>query len=138
MSEQYRKFMGYLWFQKEDNIYTVGLHEDALDEIEKITSLDLPAEGEAVEADIACGTIETDDGQLEVYVPVSGVVTELNSAVIEDPTLIQEDPYDGWLLKIESEDDFDDEDVDDEDEDEDDEDDEDEDEDDEEEEDDED
>ncbi|MBX3016894.1 MAG: glycine cleavage system protein H [Bdellovibrionaceae bacterium] len=98
--------MGYLWFQREDNVYTIGINEDAVDEIEKITALDLPAEGESVEAEVVCGSIETDDGQMDVYVPVTGVVTEINSAVMEDPSLIQEDPYDGWLFKIESEEDY--------------------------------
>ncbi len=106
MAEQYRNFMGYLWFQREDNVYTIGINEDAVDEIEKITALDLPAEGESVEAEVVCGSIETDDGQMDVYVPVTGVVTEINSAVMEDPSLIQEDPYDGWLFKIESEEDY--------------------------------
>lgn len=119
MSEQYRNYMGYLWFQKEDNVYTVGINEDAVDEIEKITALDLPAEGETVEVDVVCGSIETDDGQMDVYVPVTGVVTELNTAVMEDPTLIQEDPYDGWLFKIESDEDYEEPDDEDEDEDED-------------------
>jgi len=126
MSEQYRNYMGYLWFQKEDNVYTIGINEEGLEEIEKIRSLDLPAEGESVEPDVVCGTLETDDGQLDIYVPVAGTVVELNSAVLEDPSLIQDDPVDGWLLKIESDEDFEesdddeDEDEDDEDEDEDD------------------
>jgi len=126
--EQYKNFMGYLWVQKEDNIFTIGLNEDALDDIESIASLDLPTEGELVEADAVLGSIETQDGPLELFSPVSGTVSEVNSTVIEDPTLIQDDPYDSWLFKIESEDemseddDEDDEDEDDDDEDEDDED----------------
>lgn len=106
MSEIYKNFMGYLWFQKEDNIYTVGINEEGLEEIEKIRNLDLPAEGESVEPDVVCGSIETDDGQMDVYAPVAGTIVELNSAVLEDPTLIQDDPIDGWLFKIESDEDY--------------------------------
>lgn len=123
-SDQYRNFMGYLWFQKEDNVYTIGINEDGLEDIEKINSIELPPEGETVQADVVLGSVETDDGQLDIYSPVSGNIIELNTAVVEDPELIQEDPYDGWLIKIESEEDV--EDLDDEDEDDDDEDDEDE------------
>lgn len=130
MSEQYRNFMGYLWFQKEDNQYTIGVNEEGVEEIEKIRAIDLPAEGEEVEAEVVCGSIETDDGQMDIYSPVSGTIVEINSAVIEDPSLIQEDPYDGWLFKIESEEEYDeDEDDEDDEDDDDDEDDEDEDED---------
>lgn len=118
-SDQYRNFMGYLWFQKEDNVYTIGINEDGLDEIENINSIDLPPEGEAIQADVVLGSVETDDGPLDIYSPVSGSVIELNTAVIEDPTLIQEDPYDGWLLKIESDEDVEDMDSDEDDDDED-------------------
>ena len=119
-ADDYRNFMGYLWFQKEDNIYTIGINEDGIEEIENINTVDFPREGEAIEAEVVCGSIETDDGPLDIYSPVSGTVVEVNAAVIEDPTLIQEDPYDSWLLKIESKDDYegDDEDEDEDDEDE--------------------
>lgn len=120
MSEQYRNFMGYLWFQKEDNVYTIGINEEGLEDIEKINSLDLPTENEAIQSDVVCGSIDTDDGQLDLYSPVSGNVIEINNAVVEDPELIQEDPYDGWLFKIESDDDADEIDTDDDEEDDDD------------------
>jgi len=121
MAEQYKTFMGHLWYQKEDNVYTVGLNEDALDEIESISSVDLPPEGEVIESDVVLGSIETDNGPLDIYSPVSGNVVEINTTVTEDPSLIQDDPYDAWLFKIESDEDVSDEDED-EDEDEDDED----------------
>lgn len=117
MAEQYRNYMGYLWFQKEDNVYTVGLNEDALEDFDSIESLEMPTENEVVENDVSCGTIETDTGTLDLYPPVKGTVTEINSAVVEDPSLIQDDPYDGWLFKIESDEEFSDEDEEDDDED---------------------
>jgi glycine cleavage system H protein len=106
-SEQYRNFMGYLWYQKEDNIITIGVNEDGLEQIENVTSIDLPREGEEIEADVVLGSIETDDGPMDIYSPVSGKVIEINTAVIEEPDTIQEDPYEGWLLKIESTEDID-------------------------------
>lgn len=115
MAEQYRNFMDYLWVQKEDNVYTIGLNEDALDDIESIKSVDLPPEGEAIESEVVLGQIETDQGQIDIFSPVSGSVTEVNTTVVEDPSLIQDDPYDAWLLKIESDEDFSDDDEDDED-----------------------
>lgn len=120
MSEQYRNFMGYLWVQKEDNVYTIGINEDGLDEISEIESVELPQENEEIEADVVIGSIETSDGPLDLYSPVSGKVIEVNTAVVEDPEEIQEDPYDAWLIKIESEEEMEDEDEEDEDEDEDD------------------
>ncbi|MEZ0391073.1 MAG: glycine cleavage system protein H, partial [Pseudobdellovibrionaceae bacterium] len=52
------------------------------------------------------GSLETDEGPLDIYSPVAGNVVEVNNTVLEDPTLIQDDPYDAWLFKVESEDDY--------------------------------
>ena len=113
MSE-YRNFMGYMWVQKEDGTYTLGINEDGADEISEINTIELPQENEEIEADVVFGSIETDDGPLDLYSPVSGKVIEVNPAIVEDPNIIQEDPYEAWLVKIESTEDMDD--VDDEDE----------------------
>ena len=62
----------------------------------------LTPEQEKVEEDVAIGTIETDDGPLDIFSPVEGTVIEVNSQVQEDPSVIQDDPYEeGWLLRIE-------------------------------------
>ncbi len=108
MSDEYRNFMGYLWVLREGNIYTIGVNEEGLEEITEIETLELPQEQEEVEADVVIGAIETSDGPLDIYTPVSGKIIEINAAVMEDASIIMEDPYDAWLLKIESEDDMDD------------------------------
>ncbi len=122
-----RNFMGYLWVQEEDGVITIGINEDGLADFEEITSIELPAESESVDSDVVIGTIETDDGPLDIYSPVSGTVIEVNSAVLDEPSIIMEDPYEeGWLIRIEadeeSDDDEDEDDEDDDDEEEDDED----------------
>ena len=116
-----RNFMGYLWVQQAEGVVTIGINEEGLQDFEEISSVELPPEGEKVEADVVLGTVETDDGPLDIYSPVSGTVLEINSQVIDEPALIQEDPYEeGWLIRIEADDDLDeDEDEDDDDDDED-------------------
>jgi glycine cleavage system H protein len=118
-ADDVRNFMGYLWVRQEDGVVTIGINEDGLEDFEEISSLELPSEQEKIEADVVIGTLETDDGPLDIYSPVSGTVIEINSQVLEDPSIIMEDPYEeGWLLRIEAEEDLDeDEDEDDEDED---------------------
>lgn len=102
MSDNIRNFMGYMWVQEEDGIITIGINEDGLEDFEEITSIELPPENEKVEADVVLGTIETDDGPLDIYSPVDGTVVEINNQVLEDPSIIQEDPYEeGWLIRIE-------------------------------------
>ncbi len=102
-SESVRNFMGYLWYQVEDDIVTIGVNEEGLEEIDEILTVELPQENDKVEAEEVCGSIETNDGPLDIYTPFSGKIVEINSTVIEEPSLIQEDPYgDGWLIKLES------------------------------------
>lgn len=124
-SDDVRNYMGYLWIQQADGVVTIGVNEDGLEDFESITSIELPSEQEKVEAEAVIGTIETDDGPMDIYSPVSGTVIEVNSQVVEDPSIIMEDPYEeGWLVRIEADEDLDeDEDDDDDDDDDDDEDD---------------
>lgn len=128
-SDDVRNFMGYLWVRQEDGVVTIGINEDGLEDFAEVSSLELPAEQEKIDADVVIGTLETDEGPLDIYSPVSGTVIEINSQVMEDPSIIIEDPYEeGWLIRIEADEELDedeDDDLDEDDEDEDDEDDED-------------
>lgn len=119
MSSDVKNFNHHMWYQEADGIITIGINEEGLADITEISSVDLPPEQEKVEEDVAIGTIETDDGPLDIYSPVEGTVIEVNSQVMEDPSIIQDDPYEeGWLLRIEASEDIadDDDEVDDEDE----------------------
>ncbi len=104
MSEdEVKNFMGYLWMKEEDGIVTIGINESGLEDFTEIQSIDFPSEGEKVEAEVACATIETDDGPLDIYAPVDGTVLEVNGQAVDDPSLILEDPYEeGWLIRIEA------------------------------------
>jgi glycine cleavage system H protein len=124
MSGDVKNFNHHMWYQEADGIITIGINEEGLADITEITSIDLPPEQEKVEEDVAIGTIETDDGPLDIYSPVEGTVIEVNSQVSEDPSIIHDDPYEeGWLLRIEPSEELADDDDEDADEDEDDEDD---------------
>ncbi len=103
MSER-RNYMGSMWMQNDDGVITIGINEEALEDFDEISSVDLSPEGEKVEAEAVIGTIETSDGPLDIYSPVDGEILEINAQVVEDPTIIMEDPYEeGWLVKIEAE-----------------------------------
>jgi glycine cleavage system H protein len=101
-SEEYIPYMGYSWLQVEDDTVTVGISEEGLSELTEITTVKLPSENEEFTVDEICGEIETDEGVLNLYCPVEGKVIEINAAVVENPSLIMEDPYgDGWLFRVE-------------------------------------
>ena len=113
MESEIKNFAHHMWYREEDGIITIGINDEGLADITEITSVDLPPENESVSEDVAIGTIETDDGPLDIYSPVAGKVVEINSQLLDDPELIQEDPYEeGWLLRIEASEAIDDEDED--------------------------
>lgn len=101
-SDEFIPYMGYEWLQVEDDTVTVGISDEGLSELTDITSVKLPSESEELTPDEICGEIETDEGVLNLYCPVEGKVIEINAAVVENPSLIMEDPYgDGWLFRVE-------------------------------------
>lgn len=108
-SEDVKNYLGHMWYRQEDGVITIGITEDALEDFESINSVELPAEHEKVDSEAVIGTIETDDGPLDIYSPVEGTIIEINTQVVEDPSIIMEDPYEeGWLVRIEADEDHDD------------------------------
>ncbi len=104
MSEQ-MTYMGYEWISVEDGVVTVGLTEDAVADLSEEVTLNLPDQDDIVTAGKICADIESDNGNLNIYCPVSGTVIEVNEAVLENPDLLQDDPTDeGWLFKVEADD----------------------------------
>lgn len=95
-------YMGYEWVLVEDGSLVVGINEQGLDEFTEINKTNLPAVDEEVAPDEVCGELETDQGPMNLYCPIDGTVIEVNEAVVENPSLIQEDCFgDGWLFKVE-------------------------------------
>lgn len=121
MSEQIKNFNHFQWYKLEEGIITIGINENALEDITEITNIDIPPEQEKVDSDMAFGSLETDDGTLDLMSPFEGTIIEVNTQAVEDPQMVIDDPYEeGWLVRIEVTEDLD-EDEDDEDEEEDDE-----------------
>lgn len=97
--------MDYLWVTSEDGVVTVGVDEDAAADLSDELTLNLPEEDDVVMAGKVCGDIESESGNLNIYSPVSGTVLEVNEAIMDNPSLILEDPLDeGWLFKVEADD----------------------------------
>jgi glycine cleavage system H protein len=102
MAGKIKNFNHNLWYSEEDGIITIGINEEGLQDITEINSIDLPPEQEKVEADTAFGSVESDDGTIDIVSPFDGTIIELNAQVVEDPAVLMEDPYEeGWLVRIE-------------------------------------
>ena len=82
----------------------IGISAVAADALGDIVYVDLPEVGSAVTAGEACGEVESTKSVSDLYAPVTGEVTEINPAVVDDPALINSDPYGaGWLFKVAAE-----------------------------------
>lgn len=85
----------------DDGVGTVGITWFAQDELGEITYVDLPDKGERVTAGDPYGVIESMKTMSDLYAPVSGEVLEVNAALTDEPTLVNQDPYgQGWLIRI--------------------------------------
>ncbi|WP_018655812.1 glycine cleavage system protein GcvH [Actinomadura flavalba] len=86
----------------EDGVVTVGITAHAADALGEIVFLELQfGEGDQAEAGEPCGEVESTKSVSELFSPVSGEVTAINHAVIDEPKVINDDPYgEGWIFKV--------------------------------------
>ncbi|MEX0268719.1 glycine cleavage system protein GcvH [Leptolyngbyaceae cyanobacterium UHCC 1019] len=85
----------------DGEIATIGITAFAIDQLGDIVFLELPEMGDAIERGEKFGTIESVKAVEDLNAPVSGTVIEINSALLEAPEQIGDDPYgEGWLLKV--------------------------------------
>ncbi len=86
----------------DGNIATVGISANAADELGDIIEVMFPEVGEEVTQGEMFMAVESIKSAQDLYAPVSGVITELNTALLDTPELINDDPEgDGWIVKIE-------------------------------------
>ncbi len=96
-------YADYEWVEVQENILTIGISDDGLENINGIRRAELPEEGTTVDAEEVFGELETEDGPVHLYAPVKGTIIEINNAVIESAEIISEDPQgEGWLVRIEA------------------------------------
>ncbi|EYT55536.1 MULTISPECIES: glycine cleavage system protein GcvH [Kocuria] len=86
----------------ESSPVKVGLSAIAVDALGDVVYLDLPEAGSTVTAGEVCGEVESTKSVSELFAPVSGTVVDVNAAVVDEPGLVNSDPYgDGWLFTVE-------------------------------------
>lgn len=89
------------WIRVDDNIATVGITKYAQEQLGDLVFVDLPATGKALTKGGAAVVVESVKAASDVYAPVDGTVTEVNSALTADPAIVNGAPEsDGWLWKM--------------------------------------
>jgi glycine cleavage system H protein len=91
------------WIKIVDgNIALVGITDFAQSELGDIVFVEIETEGEDLGANDIFGTIEAVKTVSDLFLPVAGKVLEVNSALADEPELVNNDPYEnGWLIKME-------------------------------------
>jgi glycine cleavage system H protein len=90
------------WAKDEgDGTITVGITDHAQEQLGDLVFVDLPEEGDSVEAGSDCAVVESVKAASDIYCPVSGEIIAVNEALAESPEMVNESPYgDGWLFKL--------------------------------------
>ena len=89
------------WISLEGDIATVGITHHAQDALGDVVFVDLPAIGQTIAQKEVAGVVESVKAAADVYMPVSGEVTEVNEALRDDPSLANSDPLGaGWFFKV--------------------------------------
>ncbi|MBN6190309.1 MULTISPECIES: glycine cleavage system protein GcvH [Microbacterium] len=89
------------WIAGDGDTVTIGITDYAAEKLGDVVFVELPAVGTEITAGSVVGEIESTKSVGELYAPVAGTVVEINDAVVDDPSLVNAEPFEGgWLLKV--------------------------------------
>jgi len=89
------------WVRVEGDLATVGITDHAQHELTDVVFVELPAVGRNIKAGEACAVVESVKTASDIYSPVSGEVVKANQAVVDQPALVNSDPYGtGWFFQV--------------------------------------
>lgn len=89
------------WISLEGNVATIGITDFAQRELGDIVYVEVESIGKALEAGAVFGTVEAVKTVSDLFLPVSGVINELNPELANSPELVNTDPYGkGWMVKM--------------------------------------
>ena len=89
------------WVRAEaDGTVTIGITEHAQELLGDLVFVELPEVGKTLSAEQEAAVVESVKAASDVYAPISGTVTEVNTAVSDAPESVNEDAYAAWLFKM--------------------------------------
>ena len=89
------------WIKLDGDIATVGITTHAQDALGDVVFVDLPAVGSTFAQKDVAGVVESVKAAADVFMPLSGEITEVNEALRDDPSLANSDPLGaGWFFKV--------------------------------------
>src|SRR5882724_10622857 len=89
------------WVRVQGDTAIIGITDHAQHELTDVVFVELPAAGRSVKAGESCAVVESVKTASDIYSPVSGEIVETNKAAVDNPALVNTDPYGaGWFFKI--------------------------------------
>ena len=89
------------WIRKDEDFLTIGITDHAQTMLGDLVYVELPEVESHLEGGQECAVVESVKAAADIYCPIPGEVIEVNEAVIENPQLINQDPYgQGWLFRV--------------------------------------
>jgi glycine cleavage system H protein len=100
------RFSGaHVWVRVEGEEAVLGLSDYLQDQMGEITALELPDLGDILRARKRMGHVESEDASSPIEAPITGEVIEVNAEAIDNPDIVNAEPYaTGWLLRVKIED----------------------------------
>lgn len=89
------------WIKVEGNKAYVGVADYAQAQLGDIVYVELPSVDDEIEKEEAFAAVESVKAAADIYMPVDGKVIEINEALEDEPNLLNEDPYENWMIMIE-------------------------------------
>lgn len=89
------------WVKVEGDTAFIGIADFAQNQLGDIVYVELPEVGDDLEKEDDFSAIESVKAAADVYMPVSGKVLEINEDLMDDPALLNADPYENWMIKVE-------------------------------------
>jgi glycine cleavage system H protein len=89
------------WVRVQGDVATIGITDHAQHELTDVVFVELPAVGRKLKAGETCAVVESVKTASDIYAPVSGEVVAVNAKVVETPSLVNDQPYDGgWFFQV--------------------------------------
>lgn len=89
------------WVKVDGDVATIGVTDFAQGELGDIVYVEIETEGETIDANEVFGTVEAVKTVSDLFMPLSGEITEVNPELEDNPETVNENPYEGgWMIKI--------------------------------------
>jgi glycine cleavage system H protein len=89
------------WVKVEGSVAYIGITDYAQNALGDIVYVELPEAGATLDQYDAFGTVESVKAASDIYIPISGTITKANDEIVDDPSLVNQDAFENWMICIE-------------------------------------